>query len=103
MADIAAPTPEESLKRPLESETEPNCPPQTVLLEESAVTKAEKAESNGSHYGTVKNEEPFEAPAAKRVKIEQSEAPADQNEPRSSENKVDARDKVKGVALVKPE
>lgn len=103
MADIAAPITEESLKRPLESETEPTCSPQKILPEDSAVTKAEKAERNGSHYGTVKNEETFEEPAPKRVKIGQSEVSADQNEPCSSEIKVDARDKVKGVALVKPE
>ncbi len=103
MADNAVAIPEDSLKRPLNSEPELTYPPQTILPEDSAVTKVEKAERNGTHYGTAKIEEPFEEPAAKRVKTDQSETSADQNGSGSSEIKIDARDKVKGIALVKPE
>lgn len=93
MAD-SAPIPEETLKRSLETDVKPEYPPQTILPEDSAVTKIEKAERNGS----IKQED-SEEPAAKRVKIEQHEAAPNGN----GNPATDSRDKVRGVALVKPE
>jgi tRNA-dihydrouridine synthase 3 len=88
--------PEQSLKRPLEGEQlEEAHPPQPIFPEDSAATKAEKIERNG-----VNGHDAAEAPVStevsepplKRVKVEElrTEAPT-----------VDARDKVKGIALVK--
>jgi tRNA-dihydrouridine synthase 3 len=92
--------PEQSLKRPLlEDQLEEAHPPQPILPEDSAVTKAEKVERNGVD---VKEEKlNVEAPSAKRIKMEASvqETTANGRE----DNKVDSRDKVKGIALVKPE
>ncbi|KAK0123076.1 tRNA-dihydrouridine synthase 3 [Cadophora gregata f. sp. sojae] len=93
MADNA-PIQEETLKRSLDSDIKPEYPPQTILPEDSAVTKIEKAERNGS----IK-QEASEEPAAKRVKIEQPETELNGQ----SKQLTDSRDKVRGVALVKPE
>jgi len=86
--------PIQSLKRPSEREQiEEAHPPQPVLPEDSAVTKSEKLERNGpSADDNTVISDPHE-PAAKRVKL---------NGPEES-SKMDPRDKVKGIALVKPE
>lgn len=90
--------PEYSLKRPLEGQQlEEAHPPQPIFPEDSAVTKAEKIERNGVNADAVEAAEPpvtseASGPPSKRIKVESAEAP-----------KVDARDKVKGIALVKPE
>jgi len=79
--------PAQSLKRPLEEEQlEEAHPPQPILPEDSAVTKAEKIERNGVNG--------HEEPAAKKVRFTQTEEVADE---------VPKRQKVKGIALVKPE
>jgi len=92
--------PEQSLKRPLEGEQSAEAhPPQPIFPEDSAVTKAEKVEKHGS--GSISNgsieasaaSEPLNEPPSKRIRVEQ---------PKSAD-KVDSRDRVKGVALVKPE
>jgi len=85
--------PGQSLKRPLNGEQlEEAHPPQPVLPGDSTVTKSEKLERNGTAEGE-KSQLDSNEPAAKRVKLD-----AAGDTPR-----VDARDKVKGVALVKPE
>ncbi len=79
--------PTQSLKRPLEGEQlEEAHLPRPVLPEDSAVTKAEKIERNGVNGRGE--------PAAKKVKVEQEEDVA----PEASK-----RQKVKGIASVKPE
>lgn len=100
---------EKSLKRPANGEqTEDTRPPQPIFPDDSAITKAEKIERNGFKAENdssslaeappiyVKTEEHDsslgEGPAAKKVKLEHSE-----------DTKVDTRDKVKGIALVKTE
>ncbi|PMD38445.1 tRNA-dihydrouridine(47) synthase [NAD(P)(+)] [Hyaloscypha variabilis F] len=92
--------PEQSLKRPIGHHSEEPIPPtQPILSEDSAVTKAEKIARNGVNG---KGEE-FEVqePAAKRVKMEGQVEVATQNG--TEDKKLDARDKVKGIALVKTE
>lgn len=79
----------QGLKRVFEEEQlENGRSSQPILPVDSAVTKAEKQERNGSA------QEEFEEPSAKRLKIEGSEAEAP---------KVDARTKIKGIAMVKAE
>jgi len=94
----------ESLKRPLNGEQlEEAHPPQPILPEDSAITKAEKVERNGAN-GDLGKSSSLEPPAAKRQKIgqpaEQVPQDSEQGDPKPV---VDARDKVKGIALVKPE
>lgn len=84
----------QKLKRSFENETKPEYPQQTILPEDSTVTKMEKLERNESL-----KQEASEEPAAKRVKIEQSEGNQDGDE----KPLVDSRDKVRGVAMVKHE
>ena len=82
--------PAQTLKRPLEGELlNGACLP---LQDDSTITKSEKAEKNG----TTKHEEvkDQDEPVAKRMKVDQ---------PMSEVPRLDARDKVKGVALVKVE
>lgn len=90
--------PEQSLKRPLEGQQlEEAHPPQPIFPEDSAVTKAEKIERNGANGHTADAPAGVAAsdePPPKRVKVEEQEEEAP---------KVDTRDKVKGIALVKPE
>jgi tRNA-dihydrouridine synthase 3 len=90
--------PEQSLKRPFEGEQlEEAHPPQPIFPEDSAVTKAEKIERNGVNGHTAEAPAAVEAsgePPSKRVKVEEQKEDAP---------KVDTRDKVKGIALVKPE
>jgi hypothetical protein len=84
--------PIQPLKRPLEGEqNEEAHPPQPIFDEDSAVTKAEKIERNGTSgdAATLVSSEP----SSKRVKLDQPEELP----------KVDARDRVKGVASVKAE
>jgi tRNA-dihydrouridine synthase 3 len=74
---------EGGLKRQLEEERPEDIhPSQPTTTGDPMVTTTETAEGNGIHE-----------PASKRVKIDQSE-----QTPR-----VDARDKVRGIALIKPE
>jgi tRNA-dihydrouridine synthase 3 len=91
--------PEQSLKRSIGLVEDPPNPPQTIFPEDSAVTKAEKVESNGVTLteGDLDGQEP----AAKRVKVEDSKKGVVNNG--AEEKKVDSRDKVKGIALVKTE
>jgi len=90
--------PEQSLKRPFEGEQlEEAHPPQPIFPEDSAVTKAEKIERNGANGHALEapaNSGASGEPPSKRVKVgeQKEEAPT-----------VDTRDKVKGIALVKPE
>lgn len=104
--------PEKSLKRPADGEQKEEAhPPQPIFPEDSAITKAEKVERNGikveddsstlAKTSTKRTNEadadtPMEdAPSAKRVKVETQENDDDM--------KVDTREKIKGIALVKPE
>jgi tRNA-dihydrouridine synthase 3 len=103
--------PEQAFKRPLEGEQlEEAHPPQPILPQDSAVTKAEKAERNGANAEAhgMNSEEP----AAKRVKLHQPETESspnvsiqtlDYSKPETESLKADKREKVKGIALVKPE
>lgn len=88
----------ESVKRPAESELsqEPStAPTQPVLPAATAATEGDKLESNGAvGNGAQAAPEGSEEPAAKRVKLDEPEAVAP---------KTDARDKVRGITLVKPE
>ncbi|TVY78383.1 tRNA-dihydrouridine(47) synthase [NAD(P)(+)] [Lachnellula suecica] len=87
--------PEQSLKRPAEEAQLDTSQP--ILPGDSAVTKAEKIEGNGTNGHAVKAEErsaEASEPPSKRVKVEEQEVKAP---------KTDSRDKVKGIALVKPE
>ncbi|TVY29994.1 tRNA-dihydrouridine(47) synthase [NAD(P)(+)] [Lachnellula hyalina] len=92
--------PEQPLKRPLEGQQlEEAHPPQPIFPEDSAVTKAEKIERNGVNANTVEAAEApitseVSGPPSKRIKVDEQNVEAP---------KVDARDKVKGIALVKPE
>jgi hypothetical protein len=89
---------EKTLKRSLrEEQLEVAHPPQPILPEDSAVTKAEEVERNGV---SVK-EHKFEEPSAKRIKMEEFVEGMAENG--RAEKKLDSRDKVKGIALVKPE
>lgn len=92
---------EQSLKRPLEGEQlGASDGPQTVFQEDSAVTKAEKIVRNGVNGHAVETSETAAAPEnsteppSKRIKVDDQKEEA----PNS-----DARTKVKGIALVKPE
>lgn len=98
MDDIKNPLePSSSLKRPLDDVV--NKPlPQPILPEDSAVTKAEKVERSGqvAVNGSQHDITDLAEPAIKRVKLENGEAHA-------ATPRIDARDKVKGVALIKEE
>ncbi|CZT10745.1 hypothetical protein WAI453_011150 [Rhynchosporium graminicola] len=84
----------QDLKRTLEDGSAPEYPPQTILPEDSTITKIEKADRNGST-----DLDSSEQPAAKRVKIEQSGGERNGGD----RSLPDSRDKVKGTAMVKPE
>lgn len=86
--------PSQPLKRPINGEQiEPAHPPQPIYEEDSAITKAEKIERNGSVNEDNGSEAAFGEPAAKRVKI------ADEQTSEAA-----ARDtRVKGVASIKKE
>lgn len=92
--DTQVPNPlelEQSLKRPLNEETSEGDHSQPILPEDSAVTKAEKVIANGTVGETpVAN---TDSPLKKRKLY---------SEPAETPNG-DARDKVKGIALVKAE
>lgn len=103
--------PEKPLKRPLEEEQKEEAhPPQPIFPEDSAITKAEKVERNGAKAknGSSSSAEATQrtqkedadrdledGPAAKRVKREFHE--------NGKDSKVDTREKIKGIALVKSE
>lgn len=88
--------PSQSLKRPLTAQqTEEAHPPQPILPKDSALTEAEKNERNGAHGGLGEGSEEPE-PVRKKAKLEG-------DTPETTESKDDARDKVKGIALIKPE
>ncbi|KAF7961073.1 hypothetical protein EAE96_000740 [Botrytis aclada] len=83
--------PSQSLKRPLDGEKlEEAHPPQPILPEDSAVTKAEKVERNGTNGDSVDNGEP----SAKRAKIEEQNV---------KPTATDSRDRIRGIAPVKAE
>jgi tRNA-dihydrouridine synthase 3 len=98
---------EQAIKNPLEGEQlEDPHPPQPILPEDSAVTKAEKVERNGENV--KEHELDSEEPAAKRVKLghpelESSSLNQFKAGPETEAVKADRREKVKGIALVKPE
>jgi tRNA-dihydrouridine synthase 3 len=85
--------PEQSLKRPIAHVEEQAHPPQPIFPD-SAVTKGEKVERNG----VICNLDAHE-PATKRVKMEDIMEGVAENG--AEEKKLDSRDKVKGIALVK--
>lgn len=92
--------PEQLLKRPIDHFSEEQArASQPILPEDSAVTKAEKIERNGVSRKAEDLDE--QKPAAKRVKMGDSIETVAENGP--EEKKVDSRDKVKGIALVKTE
>jgi tRNA-dihydrouridine synthase 3 len=80
--------PESPLKRPL-SEQQLEAPAQTILPEDSTVTKAERHEKNGTMEGSMEAVEP----APKRMRLEETEI----------KSRDDVRAKVHGIALVKSE
>ncbi|KAI9730152.1 MAG: tRNA-dihydrouridine synthase 3 [Claussenomyces sp. TS43310] len=97
MGDESNPAePSQSLKRPSQ-QVEEGQPAQPIFPEDSALTKAEKIERNGSNVLHADHEEAGDGaePPSKRVKVQ-----AEAFEVRESN---DRRDKVKGIALVKPE
>jgi tRNA-dihydrouridine synthase 3 len=92
--------PEQSLKRPIGLLSEEQVhSPQPVFPADSALTKTEKVERNGTNV----KEEPSDAkePAPKRVKMEDPLEGVVRNG--TEETKLDSREKVKGIALVKTE
>jgi len=91
--------PEQSLKRSIGLVEDPPNPPQPIFPEDLAVTKAEKFERNG--VTLTEDNLDGQEPAAKRVKMDDSMEGVVENG--AEEKKVDARDKVKGIALVKTE
>jgi tRNA-dihydrouridine synthase 3 len=99
--------PEQALKRPLEGEQlEEAHPPYPSLPEDSAVTKAEKVQRNGENVEEHGLES--EEPTAKRVKLEHPELESSslaqlKAGPEAEAVKADRREKVRGIALVKPE
>jgi hypothetical protein len=98
--DITNPlAPEQSLKRPAEVQPEEAHPPQPIFKEDSPATKAEKVERHGPEVanGNVAAEDVFEESPAKRAKL------APDTTITTDIPKVDAREKVKGIALVKAE
>lgn len=85
--------PDAPLKRRLEvQQSEVAHPPQAIFQGDSAVTKAEKVERNGSIEGLIEGLD-YAEPTPKRVKLEDLEV----------ESRDDSRVKVHGIALVKPE
>jgi tRNA-dihydrouridine synthase 3 len=97
MADIEDPSePTSSLKRPLEQDnillTQPILPRDLVVTKPKKVERSGLIDTNGNHFDGPESAEP----ESKRVKLDNSEAEL-------GSHKVDARDKVKGVALVKEE
>ena len=97
MSDVPNPSePAQLLKRPLNGELLEEAQP--GLAEDSAVTKAEKAKRHCADFGNIYDPEESDLflPPTKRVKLD-SGVPDDQL------RRADARDKVKGVALVKEE
>jgi tRNA-dihydrouridine synthase 3 len=91
--------PEQSLKRPIDHFSEEQARPSQPILPEDSVTKAEKIERNGVNGKAEDLDE--QEPAAKRIKMEDSIETVAGNGPEGK--KVDSRDKVKGIALVKTE
>lgn len=93
MEDVATPLgSSQSLKRALEVEQVDEGYPQTRCTEGSAATNAENGERNGV---VVANDNQAE-PASKRVKL-------DNGEPEAKSHRVNRREKVKGMALIKEE
>jgi tRNA-dihydrouridine synthase 3 len=103
--------PEQAFERPLEGEQLKEAPPpQPILPQDSAVTRAKKVERNGANAEAhgMNSEEP----AAKRVKLDQPETGSspnfsnqtlDYSKPETESLGADKREKVKGIALIKPE
>lgn len=88
-----------SLKRPLD---DPQLEPQPIFQEDSAVSKAEKAEINGVNTisGDTKDGSEVIEPSSKRLRLQ--DEPLDgisESEPRQT----DSRDKIRGIAMIKEE
>jgi len=100
MIDVTHPSePAQSMKRSLDFKpAEDKNSPQLDTPRDSAATTTEKVQSNGVAGAKAIHHDESDSggPAAKRVKL-------DNGEPEAQPVKVDARDKVKGVALVKEE
>lgn len=97
MADMKDPLePTSSLKRPLEQDN--IMPTQSIIPGDSIVTTAKKAERSGltDANGNCFDGSESTEPESKRAKLDNRKAEI-------GSNKVDARDKVKGVAMVKEE
>ena len=97
MADIEDQSePTLSLKRPLKQDNLLHA--QLIPLEDSVVTKVKTVERSGlaDTNGSPFRESVAAEPESKRVKLDNSQVEV-------GADKVDARDKVKGVALVKEE
>jgi hypothetical protein len=89
----------QSLKRPLDIEQVANAgSAQPIQRKDSAVTELENVEIKGVTVTNGTNGEELDAvePASKRLKLDNAEQEA-------QAHKIDGRDKVKGVALVKEE
>jgi hypothetical protein len=100
MIDVTHPSePAQSMKRPLDIEpAEDKNSPQLDTPQDSAATATDKVQSNGVAGAKAIHHEESDSgrPAAKRVKL-------DNGEPEAQPINADARDRVKGVALVKEE
>lgn len=100
MIDATYPSePAQSLKRPLDIEpAEDKNSPQLDTPHDSAATTTDKVQSNGVAGAKAIHHDESDSGglAAKRVKLDNGELEA-------QPVKVDVRDKVKGVALVKEE
>lgn len=100
---IAPPTataPDAPSKRPAEVSPEELHASQTVLPEESAILKTEKTTKSGTEYG---NQPSGETHAPKRVRIEEPKDESKDELMKEDAPKVDSRDKVRGIAMVKAE
>jgi hypothetical protein len=100
MNDVADPSElAQSLKRPLDVEqVNDTHSPHTIQPKDSAATNTNQVEANGVNGADGIHHEASHSgePAAKRLKLENGEQEA-------QSHKVDARNKVKGVALLKEE
>jgi hypothetical protein len=83
---------EQSLKRPFKSEGLDTCPSNPILPVSSALTNAEEVVGNGTEEEYTQVADPQSPSKKRKVKLEPEQTP-----------NADARDKVKGIALVKAE
>ena len=97
MNDVRGPSETlQSLKRPLDVVAENS--PQPIQPKDSAAIEVNGVNANGVNGTNRVHHEAsdYGEPASKRVKL-------DNGKPEAQSHRVDARDKVKGVALVKEE